>query len=73
MGQGLSFYSLPENVAAFCPCLENLPEAKLKSFVLISLAEEILRQPYIDSVMWSLAITLIQIYNNQEQAGQKEI
>lgn len=34
----------------FCPCLENIHEAKLKSNILISLAEAILRQHNVDSV-----------------------
>ena len=34
---------LATNVAAFCLCPKNLPEAKLKSFGLLSLAEEISR------------------------------
>ena len=33
--------TLAMNVAAFCPCPKNLPEAKLKSSRLISLAKEI--------------------------------
>lgn len=40
-----------KNVAAFCLCPKNLPEATLKSFELISLAEEISRQPSINHVM----------------------
>jgi hypothetical protein len=61
-------------VAAFCPCLtsplhkkRNLSEAKLKSFGLMTLAE-ISRQPNIDSVLWLLVVTLMQIYNEKEQA-----
>lgn len=40
-----AYDSLTKNVSAFCPCLKNLPEAKLKSSGLASLAEEISRQP----------------------------
>jgi hypothetical protein len=32
---------LMTNVAAFCPCLNSLPEAKVKTFRLIALAKEI--------------------------------
>ena len=32
---------LVKNVAAFCPCLKSLPEAKVKRFGLIPLAKEI--------------------------------
>jgi hypothetical protein len=46
---------------------QNLHEAKLKSFGLISFAEEISRQPNIDSVTWLVVITLMQIYNEKEQ------
>ena len=35
----------------FCPCPKYLFEAKLKSFTLMALAEEISRQPSIKSVM----------------------
>ena len=39
---------LVKKVAAFCPCLKSLPEAKMKSFGLIPLAEEISKQPSLD-------------------------
>jgi hypothetical protein len=32
---------LVKNIAAFCPCLKRLPEAKVKRFVLTSLAKEV--------------------------------
>jgi hypothetical protein len=32
---------LVKNVAAFCPCLKSLPEAKVKRFRLIALTKEI--------------------------------
>ena len=35
---------LTMNVAAFCPCPKHLPEAKLRKFELMSLAEKISRQ-----------------------------
>lgn len=38
---------LVKNVAAFCPCPKNLPEAKLKSFGLVTLEKENSRQPSI--------------------------
>ena len=56
------------NVAAFCPCLKSLPEAKVKSFGLIPLAEKISKQPRIVFVMWLLVVTLVKIYNEKEQA-----
>lgn len=47
------------SVAIFCPCPKNLPAAKLKSSIFISLTVEISRQPNIDSVLWLLVITLM--------------
>jgi hypothetical protein len=44
--------NLVKNLIAFCPCSKRLPETKLKSFGLIPLAEEISKQPSIDSVVW---------------------
>lgn len=51
----------------FCPCPKDLPEANLKWFVLMALAEEISRQHSIDFVGW-----LLQIYNEKEQGRQRE-
>ena len=41
---------------------KNLPEGKLKSFRLMTLAEETSRQPDIESFKWLLVIALMQIY-----------
>ena len=41
---------LGKDEAAFQLCLKSLPEAKVKKFGLIPLAEEISKQPTIDSV-----------------------
>ena len=43
---------LTKSVAAFCHCVKKFSDVKLKSIGLISLAEEILRQSNIDSVVW---------------------
>lgn len=48
-------------------------ENKLKSFELIALGEDISIQPSIDSVVWLLIITLMQIYIKKTQARQREI
>ena len=48
-------------------------EAKLKSFGLMVLAKEVSRQASIDSALWLLVVTLMQIYNEEEQAEQKKI
>ena len=45
----------------------------MKSFRLIPLAEEISKQPSIDSVVELLALTLTKIYNEKEQAEQRKI
>ena len=58
-------------MAVLCPCPKNFPEAKLKSNGLISLVEEVLRKPNIDSIAWLLVITLMQIYYEKEQVNKK--
>ena len=63
---------LAKNVAAFCPCSKNLLEATLKSFGLMTLAEEISRESSTDSVIQLLVITLMQIYNKMKEAEQKK-
>jgi hypothetical protein len=42
---------LDKNVVVFCTCLKILLEAKLKSLGLMALAEEISKQPSIDSAV----------------------
>ena len=69
----ISCDSLVKKVSAFCHCPKSLPEAKVKRFGLILLAEEISKQPCIDAVMWLLLFTLLQIYNEKEQAEQGKI
>ena len=36
---------LVKNVATFCPCLSNLPEAKVKRLELIALTKEVSKKP----------------------------
>jgi hypothetical protein len=43
---------LVKNVAAFCPCLKNLPKVKVKRFILIALTKEVSEMPSIDFVLW---------------------
>ena len=50
---------LVKKVVTICPCLKSLPEAKMKRFGLILLAEELSKQPSIDCVMWLLAFMVI--------------
>lgn len=56
---------------AFCPCPKHLPETKVKSSGIILLLEEISKQLRIDFVMWFLVVTLVNIYNEKEQAEQR--
>jgi hypothetical protein len=58
-------------VAAFCTYPKNLPESKWKSFGLVALAEEISSHPSIDFIQW-LLFNCMQIYNEKEQADQRE-
>lgn len=60
-------------MADFCTCPKNILEAKLKSFRLLLLAEKISRQPNIGSTPRLLVITLMQVYNDKKQKGQKGI
>lgn len=57
----------------FCPCPKCLSEAILKSLGLVALAEGIFKKPSIDSVERLLVFTLMEIYNEKEQAEQGEI
>jgi hypothetical protein len=41
-----------KNVAAFCPCLKSLPEAKVKRLGLIPLTKEVSETLSIDFVLW---------------------
>lgn len=50
--RGHSCDLLAKNVAAFCPCPKRLPEARLKSFRLTELAEEISKYPSINSCVY---------------------
>jgi hypothetical protein len=63
-----------EECSCFLPLSEkiNLSEAKLESFRLMVLGEEISRQLSIDSVVL-LEVTLIQIYNEKEKAAKEII
>lgn len=60
---------LAKNVTAFCFCLRNLLQTKLKSFGLLVLTEKS-EQPSTDSVCWLLVFTPMQIYNEEVQAEQ---
>ena len=51
----------------------NLLEAKLKSYRLAALTEDISEQPSIDCVMWLIMASLMQMCNEKEQAEQGQI
>lgn len=61
-----SCHLLATNVSTFSSCPKNLLEAKLKSFRLMALVEEISRWPSIDCVTWLLLIMVMQIYNGKK-------
>ena len=63
---------LVKKVAAFCHCPRSLSETKVKRFGLIPLAEEISKQPSLDSALWSLELMIIMIYNEKEQLEQRK-
>ena len=62
-----------KNVAAFCPCPKNLPEAKVKSFGSIASVEKIIKQPSVECVLWLLVAMLIRICSEKEQAKQGKL
>jgi hypothetical protein len=43
---------LVKNMATFCLCLKNLPEAKVKRLRLIELTKEVSKKPSRDFVLW---------------------
>lgn len=61
------------NVTVFCTCLKNLPMAKEKSFRLIPLAQEISKEPNIDSALWLLVVILMEIHNEKEKDEQEKL
>ena len=60
---------LVKNVAAFCPCLKSLPEAKVKNFILIALTKEVSKKPSRDFVLW---LSLIKSSLNKCSKMKKE-
>ena len=63
---------LVKNVAAFCPCLKSLPEAKVKRFRLIALKKEVSKQPGVNSAVWLLRFTLIKNILMKRSKPRKE-
>jgi hypothetical protein len=52
--------------------LKSLPEAKFEELWINLLAYEMSKQGCMDSVLWLLVFTLMQIYNEKEQAKQRK-
>lgn len=52
---------LVKKVTAFFPCLNNLPETKVKQFRVIALAKE----PSIDSVQWFILMKIVLIKDSK--------
>ena len=64
---------LEKNMTAFHPCPRFLPEANLKSFGLIEFAEEILKQPRVDCVVWFINDHTMQTYNEKKKAEKGKL
>ena len=58
---------LVKNVAAFCPCLKSLPEAKVKRFILIALTAKVSQKPSRDFVLWFSLMKSILINHSKLQ------
>ena len=56
---------LVKNVAAFCPCPKNLPEAKVKKYRLIALTKKVSKQPSTDFVLWFILMKNILIKHSK--------
>ena len=52
-------------MAAFCPCLKSLPEAKVKRLRLIALTKDISGKSIIDFVLWLSLMKNILNKNNK--------
>ena len=61
-----------KNVVAAYPYLNSMPEATLRRFGLMSLPEEIPKQPSIDYIVPILVVTLMRIYDEQEQTDHEK-
>jgi hypothetical protein len=65
------FYSiLLKNMASFCPCQKNLPEAKVKRPRLIKLPKDVSEMPIIDFVLW---LCIMKSLLNKHSKLRKEI
>jgi len=60
---------LVRNVATFCPCLKNLPEAKVKRLRLIALTKEVSGTPITEFDLW---LSLMKNILNKHSKLRKE-
>jgi hypothetical protein len=60
---------LVKNIAAFCPCLKSLPEAKVKRLKLITLTKDVSETPIIDFV---LSLSLMKSILNKHNKPRKK-
>jgi hypothetical protein len=59
-------------MAALCPCLNSLPEAKMKRLTLIVLTKEVSETPIIDFVLWlSLMKNILNKHSKLRKANIK--
>lgn len=65
------FDILPNNMAGFCHCYQNLSKVKLKSFTLMTLSKEFSRQPCIECFKWLLVLVLMQIYSDSVKGAEE--
>ena len=61
--------TLMKKMAALCPCLKSLPEAKVKRLRLIALTKEVSEPPFIDLVLW---LSLMKSILNKHRKLRKE-
>lgn len=58
-------------MTVFCPVQKNLPGAKLNSYGLTALEEEISKQPSVDYAVQLLVTSLMYIYNKGANSARK--
>ena len=68
-----SYDILVRKAATFGHSQNSLPEAIGKTSELILLSEENSKQGSIDSEVWLLVVTLVEIYNEKEKAEQDKL
>ena len=54
-------------MATLCPCLKNLPEAKVNRFQLTALTKEVSKKPSTDFVLWFDLMKSVLIKHSKEK------